>query len=91
MKVKGDVDMRRITFHDVFNRGGYSIEHYVSGGDYWPQMAEDCYATREEAIKGLKEIDEVLLRWGVEIKEYPGNCKPGKVIDIADLEAPENE
>lgn len=81
MKVKGDVDM------DVYKDGGYGIEYHKYGDCYPGYIAFEEYATKAEALKGIKELNGFLYK----IIEFPGNYMYGKEITIADLEAPENE
>ena len=82
--MKGDEEM--IGFF-VYGKGGYGVEYYKDGGYYPGHFVKIGYATKAEALKGINEFNGRCLK----IMEYPGKCKPGKEIDIADLEAPENE
>lgn len=84
MKVKGDVDM---TGFDAFGKGGYKVKYYKYGGYYPGHYVWIGYATKAEALKGIKEFNGRFVK----VEEYPGKCKPGKEIKLADLEAPENE
>ena len=71
----------------VFKDGGYEIEYYKYGGCYQGHIVFEEYATKAEALNGIREFHGYYL----EIKEYPGNGLPGKRIDIADLEEPVKE
>ena len=81
MKVKGDVDMAG------FEDGGYVVRYHKYNGCYPGYVAYEVYATKAEALKGIKELNGFIY----EIMEYPGKCKPGRRITLAELEAPENE
>lgn len=76
-----------MTGFNAFGKGGYLVEYFKDGGYYPGHYVTIGYATKAEALKGIKEFNGRFVK----VEEYPGKCKPGKVIDIADLEAPENE
>ena len=84
MIVKGDEDMK---YYDAFVKGGYYVKYYKYGGRYPEHYVWIGYATKAEALKGIKEFNSECF----EIMEYPGKCKPGRRITLAELEAPENE
>lgn len=71
----------------AFRDGGYVVRYHKYNGFYPGYIAHETYATKAEALKGVKELNGFIY----EITEFPGNCMPGKRITLADLEAPENE
>ena len=74
--------------YDAFAKGGYEVRYHAYGGRYfWYDVWID-YATKAHALRGIKNFKNG--RW-LKITEYPGKCKPGKEITLADLEEPEKE
>ena len=78
--------------YDAFGKGGYEVEYCQYGGAYNDHITTRRvtigYASKAWALRGIKNFKD---GYWLEIKEYPGKCKPGRIITLAELEEPENK